>query len=193
MDTDTHTHTGTTADMHPHQRPEPDGDPTAAQPSAPTNDRTRRNRRALLGAAVGVGATALVAPAASARSTVQGRTGPPGPTGATGPRGVTGAIGAPGATGGAVPTLTTVSTERFVSDGTGVYHAMSCPEPDMIAFSVGWKNLPPDWLAWRQYNTLDDKSRISVGFIDRSDSGPPNEGTVEIQLFCLRATLAPDQ
>lgn len=182
-DTDTRARARTRADANmdtPH-RHEPRNATAAAHRSTPASGLPRRDRRALLGAALGAAATIAIAPiAASARTvTVQGFTGTIGATGATGPV---------GATGGAVPQLTVTEVERFAANGTGFYLTLYCPEPDMIPFSFGWKNLPPDWMAWRQYYVATDNPYITVGFIDNTFGGEPNEGTVEMQLFCMKAT-----
>lgn len=159
---------------------------TQTRTSAATESSARRrDRRALLGAALGAVATVTIAPiATSARTVHVDRT--------TGPRGATGPTGVMGPTGGAVPELAVARSEFFVEDGKGYYMPMYCPEPDMIAFSFGWKNLPQDWVAWRRFNTVEDKSRIAVGFLDIRTGGPPNEGAVEMQVFCIRGTVVQD-
>lgn len=136
------------------QQPAPAPAPAPA-PTAPT----RRHRRALLGAALGVAATAAVAatPVTTAARTVsvQGGTGPTGPTG---PRGATGEVGPRGATGPTGPQTNVLlglamptSSYSFVTGATAVHVTLGCPD-GTIAVGSHYMDIPRYWTIQNNYN-----------------------------------------
>lgn len=187
---------------------------TEPQPAPEQSPTVRRHRRALLGAALGVAATAAVAPiAASARTvSVQGATGPTGPAG---PRGATGATGAPGArgatgapgiagpggatgaagpTGTMIPNLTYVAAVNNILPGSdSVMLQFFCPEGS-FAISPVWTNFPDGWY-------LANSSYVGVGSPAPTRSvmlefaGPqlagPNPQQVSGVAICLPGTMTP--